>query len=44
VLSFVRSHGKADGFGRRDLAAGLMVLLVAGMYFNHDAIRTWITG
>ena len=44
VLSFVRSHGKADGFGRREVVAGLLVLFTAGLYANYDAIRTWIVG
>lgn len=44
VLSFVRSHGKADGFGRQDVAAGAMVVVVAAMYVNYDVIRTWIVG
>jgi len=44
VLSFVRSHGKADHFGRRDLAAGLMVLLVIGIYVKHDQINVAIRG
>ena len=44
VLSFVRSHGKADSFGRRDVAAALLVLLAAGMYFKYDVVRGWITG
>lgn len=44
VLSFVRSHGKADGFGRRDAAAGLLVAMVAGMYWWHEPIRRWLIG
>ena len=44
VLSFVRSHGKADGFGRRDVAAGLMVLMVVGLYLKHGEVRHAIYG
>jgi hypothetical protein len=44
VLSFVRSHGKADGFGRREVAAGVLVVVVAALYANYDAVRTWIVG
>ncbi|HEX8913027.1 MAG TPA: 4Fe-4S binding protein [Humisphaera sp.] len=44
VLSYVRSHGKADGFGRKDLAAGLLVAFVAWMYVKHEVIRQWMTG
>jgi NosR/NirI family nitrous oxide reductase transcriptional regulator len=44
VLSFVRSHGRADGFGRRDLAAGMMVLGVLALYLRYDQVRWWIYG
>ena len=44
VLSFVRSHGKADGFGRRDLSAGILVLLALTLYLKHDLIMSWIRG
>ena len=44
VLSFVRSHGKADHFRRQDVGAGALVLFVAVIYHQHGAIRTWITG
>ncbi|MDB5296470.1 MAG: NosR regulatory protein [Phycisphaerales bacterium] len=44
VLSFVRSHGKADRFGRRDLAAGLLVLGVAGLCLRHADVRRAIYG
>ena len=44
VLNFVRSHGKADHFGRRDLAAGLIVLLVVSIYMKHDQINVAIRG
>jgi hypothetical protein len=44
VLSFVRSHGKADTFGRRDIVAALLVVLAAGMYWKHELVRLWITG
>jgi len=42
VLSFVRSHGKADVFGRRDVAAGLMVLLVVALYMGYGPVHHWI--
>lgn len=32
LLAFVRSHGRADRFGARDVAAALMVLLAAGLW------------
>jgi hypothetical protein len=44
LLSFVRSHGKADGFGRKDIAAGLMVALAVALYWHHETVRHWITG
>jgi NosR/NirI family transcriptional regulator, nitrous oxide reductase regulator len=42
VLNFVRSHGKADRFARRDLAAGLLVLFTLGLYLSYDSIHHWI--
>jgi NosR/NirI family nitrous oxide reductase transcriptional regulator len=42
VLSFLRSHGKADVFGRRDIAAGVMVLLVVALYMGYGPVHHWI--
>jgi hypothetical protein len=42
VLSFVRSHGRADTFGRRDYAAGLLVLLTVALYMSYGAVHHWI--
>jgi NosR/NirI family nitrous oxide reductase transcriptional regulator len=42
ILSFVRSHGRADTFGRRDYAAGLLVLLTVGLYASYGAVHHWI--
>lgn len=45
VLEFVRSHGSADRFSRRDVVAGLIVTLIATISWQHDAIRAaLITG
>lgn len=44
LLGFVRSHGKADGFGRRDLAAGALLLLAVGIYLGHHAIHHRLIG
>jgi hypothetical protein len=44
LLEFIRSHGHADHFARRDLAAGLMVVFVAVVYFYHDPLHAWIVG
>jgi len=42
LLEFVRSHGAQDKFGKRDLAALLMVVLAALLHWRHDAIHAWI--
>ena len=39
VLSFIRSHGRADTFGRRDYAAGLLVLLTVALYTSYGAVH-----
>jgi hypothetical protein len=44
VLSFVRSHGKADGFSRRDLAAGVMVLGVIALYYWYQPLHMRLIG
>jgi len=44
VLSFVRSHGKADRFGRRDLAAGVIVLGVIALYFWYQPLHMRLIG
>ena len=42
LLEFVRSHGRADHFSKRDAAAGLMVLLTLVLYWQFDTIWSWI--
>jgi hypothetical protein len=42
LLGFVRSHGKADVFGRRDLAAGVLVLLAVALYWTYGGVHHWI--
>lgn len=44
LLSFVRSHGKADGFGRRDLAAAVMAGFAFAIYHWEPAIHRWLIG
>lgn len=44
VLSFLRSHGKADGFARRDLAAGGLLLLAIAIYAWHEPLHRMIYG
>jgi hypothetical protein len=42
LVNFVRSHGRADRFGRRDVAAALMVLFVVALYLTYDGVHHWI--
>ena len=42
LLEFVRSHGRADRFSRRDGVAGLLVALTLVMYWQHEAITRWL--
>jgi hypothetical protein len=44
VLSFVRSHGKADSFSRRDLAAGAIVLGVIALYLWYQPLHQRLIG
>jgi hypothetical protein len=44
LLEFVRSHGPGDCFGRRDVAAALLVALAAVLHWNYFAIYSWIVG
>ena len=42
LLEFVRSHGAHDRVGRRDIAAGLMVVLVALIWWKFPLINAWL--
>jgi len=42
VLSFVRSHGAADRFSRRDVAAALLLVMAAALYFKYDFLHHWV--
>lgn len=42
LLSFVRSHGKADSFGRRDIGAGVLLLFAVMLYLSYDSVQHWI--
>lgn len=42
LLNFVRSHGKADHFGRRDWVAGLLVLMTLGLFHTTGYVHNWI--
>ena len=44
LLSFVRSHGKADGFGRRDLGAVAMVLFAFAISHWQPVLHRWFIG
>jgi hypothetical protein len=42
LLNFVRAHGKADRFSRRDLAALLLLGLAVVLAWKYHAIRIWM--
>lgn len=42
LLEYVRSHGQADRFGKRDVAALLLLALVAASYYWHEGIQAWL--
>ena len=42
LLYFVRSHGRADRFARRDWAAGAMVCLAFALYAAYPSVHHWI--
>ena len=44
LLEFARSHGPADRFGRRNIAAALLVALAALLHWKYAAIYLWIVG
>jgi NosR/NirI family nitrous oxide reductase transcriptional regulator len=44
VLELIRSHGRADHFNRRDLAALLLAALAAALYRGYDAYALWLAG
>jgi NosR/NirI family nitrous oxide reductase transcriptional regulator len=43
LLNFVRSHGRAESFGRRDFVALGMVGLALVLTRHHPAIHAWMT-
>ncbi len=43
LLNFIRGRGRADCFGRRDVAALLLVALAAGLSWKAEAIHAWMT-
>lgn len=42
VLNFVRSHGRADHFGRRDIGAALLLALSIGLYSAFGLVAEWV--
>jgi len=42
LLEFIRSHGPSDRFGRRDVAALLLVGLAWGLAWKYQAIHAWM--
>ena len=44
LLEFARARGAGDGFGRRDVAAAGLVLLVAVMWWKHAWIHAFVYG
>jgi hypothetical protein len=44
VFAFLRSHGKADRFGRRDVAAGALAALTMLLYAGYGSVHAWIGG
>lgn len=44
LLEFLRSHGRSDSFGKRDVAAAFLVLWTGLLMWQHDMIWSWIAG
>jgi len=44
LLEFLRSHGRNDHFGRRDIAAAALVTITVVLFQNHAMITAWISG
>jgi hypothetical protein len=42
LLEFVRGHGAADRFGKRDIAAALLLALVVALRWQYEAIHAWL--
>jgi hypothetical protein len=42
LLEFIRSHGRADRFGRRDIAALLLLALAVLLTWKYHAIHAWM--
>jgi hypothetical protein len=44
LLEFVRSHGRHDRFGRRDVAAALLLALALALRWQFAALQPWLQG
>ncbi|PAW81343.1 MAG: hypothetical protein B9S33_16785 [Pedosphaera sp. Tous-C6FEB] len=44
LLEFVRARGVKDGFGRREVAAGLLLVVALAMHWQHAALSQLIFG
>ncbi len=44
LLRFVRSHGRADRFGKRDGVAAAIALTVLALHGAQDGVRAWLAG
>jgi len=44
VFEFLRSHGRNDSFGKRDVAAAFLVLWTGALMWQHETIWRWIAG
>jgi hypothetical protein len=42
LLEFIRAHGRSDRFGRRDVAALLLVALAQVLAWKYQAIHAWL--
>ncbi len=42
LLEFIRSHGRADRFGRRDVTALLLLALAALLSWKYHALHAWM--
>jgi hypothetical protein len=42
LLEFIRGHGRADRFGRRDIAALLLLALAIILSWKYHAIHAWM--
>jgi hypothetical protein len=41
-LNFIRGHGRADSFTRRDVVAVVLLVLAVGLTWKYHAVRAWV--